>query len=162
MMTSRAILLVTVGVLVGACASQQKSTEDLLDTSLQYQEGLRWGRYEDSAAHVPPAAREDFLDDRDRLADDLRIDEYEVIRVKIAKGKDGAQIQVKYTWHLDSVGVVHETVVEQTWEQAGRTWLITEEVWKRGEKMPGVEVRVKKRRPNAPKPEEPTDTASNP
>jgi hypothetical protein len=147
MMTSRAILLVTVGVLVGACASQQKSTEDLLDTSLQYQEGLRWGRYEDSAAHVPPAAREDF---------------YEVIRVKIAKGKDGAQIQVKYTWHLDSVGVVHETVVEQTWEQAGRTWLITEEVWKRGEKMPGVEVRVKKRRPNAPKPEEPTDTASTP
>jgi hypothetical protein len=131
-------VLVASLLVVAACAGSQKHTENLLDQSTQYQEGLRWGRYEDAAAHVPPAEREAFLDEHDALAEELRIDDYEVIRVHVKKDHDEAMVQVKYTWHLDSKGIVNETVTDQLWERKGANWWMKEELYKRGEDMPGV------------------------
>jgi hypothetical protein len=125
-------------VVMAACASQQKKTESLLEQSQRYQEGLRWQRFEDAASHVPPSQREAFLDEHDELSEDLRIDDYEVIRVKFKKDHEEARVQVKYTWHLDSEGVVKETVTDQRWERHGVNWWLADEVVKRGENMPGV------------------------
>jgi hypothetical protein len=132
------VLVVVIGGLVAACGASQKQTENLVATSTQFQEGLRWQRFEDSATHVPAEAREAFLDERDTLADDLRIDDYEVLRVRVRGAQTEAVLQVKYTWHLDSKGVVHETVTEQLWRRRGVKWLIVSEVRRRGEPMPGV------------------------
>ena len=132
------ILLVATLAALAACASPQKRTESLLETSTRFQEGLRWGRFEDAAAHVPPAERESFLDEHDKLGDDLRIDDYEVIRVHFKDGHEEAQVQVKYSWHLDGEGVVKETVTDQLWKLHGSAWWLEEEAKKRGEDMPGI------------------------
>jgi len=124
--------------LLVACATRQKQTENLLETSQRFQEGLRWQRFEDAAAHVPPDERESFLDEHDKLSKELRIDDYEVIRVHFAASHDEAMVQVKYTWHLDNEGIVKETVTDQRWELRGLAWFMTEEHWKRGDDMPGV------------------------
>ena len=126
-------------VLLCACASSPKDGEDLLQEVRLYSEGMRWRKYEDAAARIPPGQREAFLDQREALDEELFIDDYEIARIKIGKGKDDAVVQVKYTWHLDSVGVVYDTVVEQIWEKRGVRWLKVEESRKRGERMPGVE-----------------------
>jgi hypothetical protein len=122
-----------------ACAASAKDGEDLLSEVRLYSEGIRWKKYQDAAARIPPGEREAFLDQREDLEDELHIDDYEIGRVKIRKGKDGALVQVKYTWHLDSLGVVYDTVVEQVWERRGVHWLRTAETRKRGERMPGLE-----------------------
>jgi hypothetical protein len=124
---------------LAACASPQKLTETLIDSSFTYQEGLRWSRYEDSASLVPPQRRETFLDERDDIAVDLRIDDYEVIRIKLRNNKSEAHVRVKYMWHLDSEGVVHETITDQTWMRKGKLWFVMTEVRRSGEPMPGVE-----------------------
>jgi hypothetical protein len=129
-----------------ACATPAKHTENLVDTSYRYQEGLRWQRFDDAAVFVPPEEREDFLDERDQLAEDLRIDDYEVTRVKLRRQQSEAIVQVKYTWHLDSVGVVHETTTEQAWQRKGVRWVIVSEVRKHGPAMPGVAEPPKKMR----------------
>ncbi len=146
-------------LLVG-CASRQKQTENLLETSVRFQEGLRWSRWEDAASHVPPEEREAFLDEHDELGEDLRIDDYEVIRVHFKDSHEEAMVQVKYTWHLDGEGIVKETVTDQRWELHGSAWWMEEEVHKRGDDMPGIGPKdkdggkdgAKGRKPAQPKP----------
>lgn len=137
-MTRWFLVVAQVALAVSACAGREKAQEDFLDRLREYQEGLRWRRYEAAVAYRLPSEREAFLDARDELDDELRIDDYEIERVKFSDGRKAAIVQVRYVWHLDSVGVVHETVVEQGWERRGNAWVIVAERIKRGEKMPGV------------------------
>lgn len=134
-------------LLLCACAHSGKDGEDLLGEIRGYSEGMRWRRYEDSAARIPPGRREAFLDQRDSLDEELRIDDYEIARIKLRNGQNGALVQVKYTWHLDSVGVVYDTVVEQVWEKRGIRWLLTHESRKRGERMPGLQENDRQNQP---------------
>jgi hypothetical protein len=103
-----------------------------------YNEAVRWQRYPAAAAKLMPAERDDFLDERDALAEDLRITDYDVIRVRTAKSALRAAIQIKYTWFLDSRSIVHETHAVQDWELHGNVWIMADERRLRGEKMPGL------------------------
>ena len=122
-------------VLAGCAGTGQSAGERLLNDVRAFHEDLRWRRFDDAAELVPPASRERFMDDREALDDDLRIDDYEIERTKMVK-EGVAEVQVRYTWHLDTRGTVHETVVEQRWERIGRGWLLFAEDRKRGEPMP--------------------------
>jgi hypothetical protein len=119
-----------------ACAGSLKKSEDLMTDVRTYQEGLRWRKYDMAADYVPGPERERFLEERDEVDRDLRIDDYELERVKLEDGRERALVRVKYTWHLDSVGAVHDTVVEQSWERQGKVWRIVGSAHKRGEEMP--------------------------
>ena len=134
-MTRRSLPLLLV---LSACGSSPKDGQDLLGEVRLYAEGMRWRKYEDAAARIPAGEREAFLDQRESLDEELHIDDYEIDRVKLKEGKEGAIVLLKYTWHLDSVGVVYDTVVEQVWELRGVRWLRIAESRKRGERMPGV------------------------
>jgi hypothetical protein len=100
-----------------------KAQESLIDDVRAFQEGLRWRKYDLAADYVPARVRERFLDAREEVDADLRIDDYEVERVKLADG-DRAEVRVRYTWHLDSVGMVHVAVVDEDWERQGKVWRI--------------------------------------
>jgi hypothetical protein len=124
-------------LLVG-CAGGVKAREDLMYDVRSFQEGLRWRKYDMAADYVPAPSRERFLDAHDDVDADLRIDDYELMRVKVLDDPARAEIRVKYTWHLDSVGSVHDTVVEQSWVRQGKVWRIVASEHRRGEEMPRV------------------------
>jgi hypothetical protein len=128
--------IVVLLAVLAACPGSRQPSEDVLFAARTYAEGVRWRRYEDAAAHLRPAERERFLDLREKLDKDLRIDDYEVTRVKT--GGEAATIQVVYTWHLDSVGTVRETTVEQRWVRERAGWIMIEERERRGDDMPGI------------------------
>jgi hypothetical protein len=130
------------GLLVGGvgCAGAMTRSDDLLMDVRTFQEGLRWRKYDMAAAHIPPAARDEFLERHDELDKDLRIDDYELERVKVEDDTATALVRVKYTWHLDSKGSVHDTVVEERWERQGKVWRVVGSAHKRGEELPQGEV----------------------
>ena len=133
MRRARAFVAV-VGLAVGCGGAAPR---DLLMESVQtYNDGVRWQRFTAAAAVVPPAERDQFLDEREALADDLRITEYDIVRVASAGRR--ADVQVKVSWYLDSRGTVHDTWIRQRWEQQGRAWRVVEERRVRGEPMPGL------------------------
>lgn len=136
----RAVLVSICLVAFAACGTtgSAKRSESLIDASKRYEEGLRWGRFEDAAASRLPHDREAFLDERDELAENLRIDDYEVLRVHIAKDEERARLTVKYTWHKDDEGVVRETVVDERWVWKRGDWYLERATHKRGDKMPGI------------------------
>jgi len=137
-MRSAPILLTTTWILVVACGSSVQQRQHFMGAVRGYNDGLRWRRHTHASAFIPPAERDEFMNEREELSDDLRIDDYELSRVRLGKRGNRAKVQVKYTWHQDSVGTVHKTTTEQKWERHGKSWQLVEELRLRGEEMPGV------------------------
>ncbi len=135
-MRTRATTTLLALLLLLACGGTQRGNEDLLNNIRAYQEGLRWRRYEQAADFVRPDDRSQFLDRREEIDKNLRIDDYEVVRVTLSEGRQEAVAQIRYTWHLDTVGTVHETVMEDRWKKEKPGWRIVETKHKRGEEMP--------------------------
>ncbi|HTJ45602.1 MAG TPA: hypothetical protein VL463_26045 [Kofleriaceae bacterium] len=151
--------IILIGVLVAACGGAQQRTDDLLEAARMYNDGVRWERLPMAATRVPAKERDQFLDEREDLAKDLHISDYELVRVAAGKG-DKATIEVKYTWFKESEGVVRETRAIQTWERHGKTWLVVDEHRMKGPEMPGLreEEDPEKPEPATPEPEQ----AANP
>jgi hypothetical protein len=134
--------MIMMALLLGsACAGMtgRKDTEEFMDDVRSFQEGLRWQKYELTVDYLPTGVREKFLATHDEMDHDLRIDDYEVQVVHLADEHTSATVTVKYTWHLDSVGTVHDTIVEEKWKKLGKNWHIVTYAYKRGdESMPEV------------------------
>jgi len=134
--------LITVASLAVATASLSacrppRSGDTLAESIRSYNEGVRWERFDNAAVHVPPKERPQFLDDSDARAKDLRITEYDLVRVE-QKNDSEAEVQVKIAWYLDSEGKLRETHAKQSWERHGKTWWIIDESRLRGYEMPGL------------------------
>lgn len=137
----RAILI---SVLVFGCgAAQVRAENDLPESIRQFNDGVRWGRFEVAANSVPPAQRAQFVDDMDERADDLKITDYDIIKVDPRGGRE-ARVQIKLSWYKASEGTVHETHALQTWERHGKAWWMVDASRLRGTEMPGLSESVMK------------------
>jgi hypothetical protein len=124
--------------LCSACgAPQGRDHDDLAESIRQFNEGVRWGRFAVAASAIPPAQRSQFVDEMDERANDLKITDYEVVRVDPKGGRE-ARVQIKLSWYKASQGTVHETHAVQQWERQGKTWRMVDETRLRGAEMPGL------------------------
>ncbi len=124
-------------LLVACGGLAPKQPETLSDSIRAYNDGVRWGRFEVAAIHIPPKQRSQFVDEADERAKDVKITEYDVVRVE-QRGEREARVQIKLEWYKDSEGTVHETHAMQTWERHGKEWLMVDEARLRGVEMPGL------------------------
>lgn len=137
-MTRIASLLLLMSIAGVACRTPAQRREDFGNAVRMYNEGVRWQRWSHAAAYIPGPERADFVDERADLEEELRIDDFEVLRQDLQPGGQRATVRVRYTWHLDREGIVHRTTATQGWEQRGRRWYMVEERRARGPRMPGV------------------------
>ncbi len=128
-----------------ACGGSSQRSADLVRDVRAYGNGLRWRDFPAAAMHVAPARRPDFLERRETLDEDLRIADWDMTRLEYDDTRYRAEVQIEYTWLLDSRGLVHKTVSRQWWSRHGDVWLLDREVRVRGEPMPGLAERKKRR-----------------
>ena len=124
-------------VLFACGAPQVRAEEDLSESIRQFNDGVRWERFAVAASSIPPAQRSQFVDDMDERASDLKITDYEVVRVD-PRGRTEASVHIKLSWYKASEGTVHETHALQTWERHGKAWWMVDESRMRGTEMPGL------------------------
>ena len=124
-------------VLVACGAPQVRTEEDLSESIRQFNEGVRWERFAVAASSIPPPQRSQFVDDMDERATDLKITDYEVVRVD-PRGRTEASVHIKLSWYKASEGTVRETHALQTWERHGKAWWMVDESRLRGAEMPGL------------------------
>jgi 5,10-methenyltetrahydromethanopterin hydrogenase len=137
----RAILI---SVLVLGCGAAQVHPEnDLPESIRQFNDGIRWGRFEVAASSIPAAQRAEFVDEMDERANDLKITDYDIVKVD-PHGPREAHVQIKISWYKASEGTVHETHALQTWERHGKNWEMVDETRLRGSEMPGLSESVMK------------------
>ncbi len=129
-------------ILGSACgAAMQHDTDTLADAIRTYNDGVHWERWESAAAVVPKKERSAFIDEHDEHSKDLKITEYDLVKVD-KKGLKEALVQVRLSWYLTSEGTVHETSAIQTWELQGKDWMMVDESRLRGSAMPGLQEKV--------------------
>lgn len=124
-------------LLLGCGAPQVRPENDLSESIRQFNEGVRWERFSVAASSIPPPHRSQFVDDMDQRASDLKITDYEVVKVD-PRGLREAHVQIKLSWYKASEGTVHETHAVQTWERHGKVWWMVDEARLRGAEMPGL------------------------
>lgn len=135
----RAILISL--LLIGCAAARAES--DLPESIRQFNDGVRWGRFEVAANAVPVKQRAQFVDEMDERSSDLKITDYEVVKVA-PRGDREARVQIKLSWYKASEGTLRETHALQTWERHGKAWLMVDETRLRGAEMPGLSESVMK------------------
>lgn len=130
----RAALL---AILLLGCGAALHDQPDLSEAVRLFNDGVRWERFTAAAAALPPRDRGQFVDDMDQRSGDVKITEYEIVRVD-PRGEREARVQIKLSWYKASEGTVHETHAVQTWERHGRAWWMVDEARLRGAPMPGL------------------------
>ncbi len=124
-------------VLLAACGQAQQNTETLGESIRSFNEGVRWQRFEMAAVSIPPRERSKFVDAMDERAENLKITDYELVRVD-RKGDKEAKVHLKISWYMDNEGTLHETHAMQTWQRKGKAWLMVDQSRYRGDEMPGL------------------------
>jgi len=129
--------LLSLVMALAACGGPQRDSDTLKESLLNYNEGVRWERFESAATSLPPKVRSEFVDEMDQRAKDLNISQYDIVRVDKPTRKT-AKVHIKVAWYKDSEGTLRETHALQTWERHGKTWWMMEETRLRGDEMPGL------------------------
>lgn len=129
-------------VAAAACAGRQENSETLAESIRSFNEGVRWQRYEVAAVSIPPRERSKFVEMMDERAEDLKITDYEIVRVD-RRGDKEAQVHVKVSWYMDNQGTLRETHAMQVWQRKGKAWLMVDQSRYRGDEMPGLLERLR-------------------
>ena len=135
-------------MLLAACGARQKETENLADSIRSFNEGIRWQRFEVAATSLPPRERSSFVESMDERTKELRITDYEIVRVDRASDKE-AKVHVKVSWYRDDEGKLKETHAMQVWQRRGKAWMMVDQTRYRGDEMPGLENRVRDDEPDS-------------
>ena len=123
-------------VTLAACAALPRNNELLGDQIREYNEHLRWERFDRASQFIPAKDRASRVDEWDERAHEVKITGFDV--VKVDRHGDEARVQVKVEWYKTSDNTVHETQAVQTWERRGKDWLVVDETRLRGKEMPGL------------------------
>ena len=83
----------------------------------EYNQDVRWGRFDKAAKHVPTDVRQRFIDKHANLEDDLEIADFEMSGIEVDKNKKTATARIDYTWSLKRRGIVEKTTTKQKWEE---------------------------------------------
>ena len=145
---------------LAACGAATHGEDTLTDSIRAFNDDIWWSKFETAAIFLPATERAQFVDDWDERAKDLKITEYDVVRVT-RKTDAEARVQVKLEWYKSSEGTVHETHALQTWERRGKHWMLVDESRMRGSEMPGLPEPLQKDEP-APRKDEPAARKDEP
>jgi hypothetical protein len=115
----------------GCIAGAGYSTKDRVTSAArEYNDGVRWGKYEEAAAHIAKDRRDKFIERHKALEDELEIADYELVSIEIDKSDrkhEKVTARVDYTWTLKRVGLVEKTTTRQIWEEHDGDWLVARE-----------------------------------
>ena len=100
----------------------------------EYNDGVRWGRYDRAAVHVAADRRAHFIERHKTLEDELEFADCEVLDLDLVdpKKKDRAMAHVEYTWTMKREGLLKKTAVEQVWVERGGQWIVDSETRTKG------------------------------
>jgi hypothetical protein len=103
------------------------SLDQVTNAAREYNNDVRWGRFDQAAKHVPVDTRQRFIDKHTNLAEELEIADFELTNIEVDKKKQTASARLEYTWSLKSRGIVEKTTTKQKWEKHDGDWVVARE-----------------------------------
>jgi hypothetical protein len=120
-------LLAAIALATLACGVAEGPREKLKHSAFSFNEGLRWGRYNEVLPRVDPETRDHFMELHQGWGKDIRISNAEMLQTVVDDKNEKAQISVKFTWYRIDEMVECETITVQHWERRDGEWLMIAE-----------------------------------
>ena len=134
-----ATLLLGVVALAFACATPAENRrEGLVKSAREYNDGLRWRRYQDVTPHLAADEAQAFLVRAGALGDDFQMADQEVSSIRFENDGLRAAVTVQFTWYSQRRGLVRSTVVSQDWRYGEGRWLCAAQRRLSGDRFPLV------------------------
>lgn len=121
---------------VGCLAPAQNRQDALVRITREYNNGLRWRRYQDVTAHLAADEAERFLNRASNLSDDFEMADDEVASIRFQDGGTRAEVTVDFTWYNQRRALVRRTVVGQDWRYRDGRWVCAAQRRLRGDRFP--------------------------
>ncbi len=119
---------VVLAILTGCIGAMEYSSLDQVTIAArEYNQDVRWGRFDKAAKHVPVDTRDRFIAKHSNLEDELDIEDFEMSGIEVDKTKKTATARVEYTWSLKARGIVEKTTTKQKWERRDSEWVLASE-----------------------------------
>jgi len=124
----RFVLAGALAVFLPACLLQNLSaTETLRDSIVGLNDELRWQRMDLAVSRVSPTFRAHFMESHQAWGRDVHVADTELMRVNLAEDGERATSLVAVRWYSMRTMTLHQSMVEQSWERAGRDFVLTDE-----------------------------------
>ncbi|MBN2340440.1 MAG: hypothetical protein JXX29_01115 [Deltaproteobacteria bacterium] len=130
-MNYRLLAVWIAAIVVAAGCGLAEGPKEKLDRGIyQFNEGLRWGRYNDVLPVVDDEALDHFKKLHEGWGSNVQISSAEVLQVIYDEVNRKALVSVKFTWFRKNEMVVYDTVTNQHWEyREGKWWMVAEEIY---------------------------------
>ena len=120
----------------GCITPGQQKQDTLLRNSREFNNDIRWGRYDTAAGHFEAAEGLRFLKRADLVGEEIVIADHEMTSIKFGEPPVKAKTVAYFEWYSKRDLVIHKTSVEQSWEIIGGDWRVTSQRRLRGERFP--------------------------
>lgn len=122
----------------GCITPGQQRQDTLLRLSREFNNDLRWGRYDTAVAHFQPAEAQRFLKRVDLVGEELVIADHEMTSIKFEEPALKARTVAVFEWYTKRDPVLRKTSVSQDWLFEEGVWRVTKQVRLRGPRFPLV------------------------
>ena len=131
------LLLLT--ALAGGClAPSQRREEGLTKAAVEYNNELRWGRYEHMDRFLSKDESAALIVRGRDLGDDFGIAENELALVQIAPGAEKATVVTEVAWYSQRRALLNKSTIEQHWQWSDGRWLLADQRRIHGARFPLV------------------------
>ena len=132
----RSLWLLPLLAMTGCFAEGYSMKDRVTEAARSYNEGVQWGKIDQSAKYLPVDERKPFVERMAALEDELEISNAEMVSLDLDKKHDKATWRMSYEWSLKRHGLVEKTTTEQIWREKQSKWVMTREVRLRGSPLP--------------------------
>jgi hypothetical protein len=136
----RSLCLLGLGVWAAlglGCISPAQNRQDaLFRIAHEYNDGLRWGRYDQVTPHLASGEAARFLARTGALGDDFEMADEEVAGIRFADAGMRADITVSFSWYNQRRSLLRQAVVSQDWRYTDGRWICVEQRRVRGDRLP--------------------------
>ena len=123
----------------GGCVTPSQNRQDaLIRVAHDYNDGLRWGRYDHVTPHLAMDEAERFLARTGALADDFEMADEEIAAIEFSEGGTRADVKVDFTWYNQRRSLVRRTLVTEEWRFHDGRWFCAAQRRVRGDRFPLV------------------------
>jgi len=123
-------------LLVPACFSVAGRREEVLVRNAhEFNDNLRWARYEHVVEFLPRAEARLFLARAADIGEDLAMADAEVTSVDFAAGSEKATVVVQFVWYSRRNLIEKKTTLEQQWEYQRNRWTVVKQRRIRGDRL---------------------------
>jgi hypothetical protein len=124
--------------LTGCFSASQRREEDLIRDARQFNDDLRWARWDQVGSTMPAEDKRLFMERVDLVGNDLVMCDYEVKSIHFDHDSSAATVTVTIEWYGKRDPTLRNATLEQRWESLHGHWMLAKQRRSHGDRFPLV------------------------